>query len=137
MNSRVLESPPPFDVQRESRVSKTIQGIRWNDARARWLMGHAAEGLGLQPPATGIEEFEWVTSAFPDSSAMTLYLAARSLADGGRLEDALDVLGDACRAQRGSRPTMRAIPSQPPAAPADGNVTGNVALNIRDTRPAF
>jgi hypothetical protein len=91
----------------------TIHGIRWNDARARWLMMHSAKGLGLQVPPVEAEEFEWVTAAFPDSSAMTLYLAARTLADSGRLEDALDVIGDACRAQRCSRPTLRETRSRP------------------------
>jgi hypothetical protein len=83
--------------------------IRWNDARTRWLLEHAAAGLGLEVPPEEAEEFEWVTSAFSDSSAMTLYLAARRLADVGRLEDALEVLGDACQAQRAARPTVREL----------------------------
>lgn len=83
--------------------------IRWNDGRARWLIDHAAAGLGIAPPEPEAEEFEWTTAVFSDSSAMTLYLAARALADAGRLNDALDVLGDACRAQRCARPTIREI----------------------------
>jgi hypothetical protein len=134
MNSPALESPQAASVHAQGRVSKTIQGIRWNDARARWLMVHAAQGLGIEPPPNGMEEFEWVTGAFPDSSAMTLYLAARSLADVGKLEDALDVLGDACRAQRGSRPTMRAIPSRPPP-PLELDL--EPPTGPRDTRPTF
>jgi hypothetical protein len=63
----------------------------------------------LEVPAPETEEFEWVTGAFSDSSAMTLYLAARRLADVGRLRDALDVLSDACQAQRAARPTVREL----------------------------
>jgi hypothetical protein len=87
----------------------TSSNIRWNDARTRWLLEHAAAGLGLDVPPPETEEFEWVTGAFSDSSAMTLYLAARRLADVGRLEDALEVLGDACQAQRATRPTVREL----------------------------
>ncbi len=81
--------------------------IRWNDGRTRWLLEHAARELGLETPPAEVEEFEWVTGAFSDSSAMTLYLAARSLADVGRLDEALEVLSDACHAQRSTRPTVR------------------------------
>jgi hypothetical protein len=83
--------------------------IRWNDARARWLMEQVAARLGLEVPPPEAEEFEWVTAAFSDSSAMTLYLAARKLVDAGRLDEALEVLGDACHAQRSTRPTVREL----------------------------
>src|SRR5579863_10712946 len=96
-------------------VSATIENIRWNDTRTSWLIENAAIGLGCPSPPPGTEEFEWVTSAFPDSSAMTLYLAARALADAGKLGEALEVLGDACRAQRCARPTMRETRSARPA----------------------
>jgi hypothetical protein len=85
--------------------------IRWNDERARWLLEHAAKALGVEPPAPQAEEFEWATSEFSDSSAMTLYMAARRLADKGRLDEALEVLGDACRAQRCARATVRELRS--------------------------
>jgi len=91
-------------------VAMESSSIRWNDERARWLLEHAAVGLGVDLPPPQAEEFEWATTEFSDSSAMTLYLAARSLADSGRLGEALEVLGDACRAQRCARPTMREIP---------------------------
>jgi hypothetical protein len=81
--------------------------IRWNDARARWLIEQIADRLGLEAPTAPAEEFEWVTSVLTDSSAMTLYLAARRLADSDRIDDAVDVLGDACHAQRTARPTLR------------------------------
>jgi hypothetical protein len=87
----------------------TTSNIRWNDARKRWLLENAAARLDLEVPAPETEEFEWVTNAFSDSSAMTLYLAARRLADVGRLEDALEVLSDACHAQRAARPTIREL----------------------------
>ena len=77
------------------------------DARARWLIEQVAARLGLEAPTAPAEEFEWVTSVLTDSSAMTMYLAARGLADAGRIEDAADVLGDACHAQRTARPTVR------------------------------
>ena len=113
-------------------VSTTIENICWNDTRTSWLMENAAIGLGCPPPPPGTEEFEWVTAAFPDSSAMTLYLAARTLADAGRLQEALEVLGDACRAQRSARPTMRETPSARPPPPDQDLPSG-----IRATRPAF
>jgi hypothetical protein len=89
---------------------KACTGIRWNDARAPWLLEHVAAGLGLDVPSPDVEEFEWVTAAFSDPSAMTLYLAARALVDVGRLDEALEVLGDACQAQRSARPTLRELP---------------------------
>jgi hypothetical protein len=68
-------------------------------ASTRWLMDHAAEALGTLAPANDDEEFDWVSRTFSETSAMTLYVAARGLADRGQVEDALAVLGDACRAQ--------------------------------------
>jgi hypothetical protein len=50
-----------------------------------------------------VDELQWTTAAFSKSTAMTLYLAARELAEKGRTADALDVVGDACRAQRSVR----------------------------------
>jgi hypothetical protein len=84
-----------------------LDDIRWNDARTRWLLEHAAAGLDLAPPPEDAEELAWVTEAFSDASAMTLYLAARNLVDAGRPEEALEVLGDACQAELASRPTVR------------------------------
>jgi hypothetical protein len=66
----------------------------------RWLMDEAAAALGTRAPVSEDEEFDWVSRTFSETSAMTLYVAARGLADRGQLEDALAVLGDACRAQR-------------------------------------
>ncbi|HEX3344746.1 MAG TPA: hypothetical protein VHS09_09250 [Polyangiaceae bacterium] len=109
MNARALPFPIPVAPRVVVMESSTI---RWNDGRARWLLEHAAAGLGVERPALHAEEFEWATTEFSDSSAMTLYLAARSLADAGRLDDALEVLGDACRAQRCARPTMRELPAR-------------------------
>jgi hypothetical protein len=94
---------------RRGATMTSPSSIRWNDARARWLMERVAEGLGLDVPPVEAEEFEWVTSTLSDSSAMTLYLAARKLVDAGRLDDALDVLGDACHAQATTRPTVRLL----------------------------
>jgi hypothetical protein len=88
--------------------------IRWNDSRTRWLVEHVAARLGLELPPHDVEEFEWVTAAFSDSSAMTLYLAARRLVDVGRLDEALEVLGDACHAQRSARPTVRELRARIP-----------------------
>jgi hypothetical protein len=68
-------------------------------ASTRWLMDHAAETLGTAAPASDDEEFDWVSRTFSETSAMTLYVAARGLADRGQVEDAIAVLGDACRAQ--------------------------------------
>jgi hypothetical protein len=113
-------------------VSATIENIRWNDTRTGWLMENAAIGLGREPPPPGTEEFEWVTGAFPDSSAMTLYLAARALADAGKLLEALEVLGDACRAQRSARPTLRKTPSARPPS-----MDSELPSGIRVTRPSF
>jgi hypothetical protein len=104
-------------------VSATIESICWNDSRTFWLMENVARGLGCDPPPPGTEEFEWVTAAFTDSSAMTLYLAARTLADAGKLQEALEVLGDACRAQRCARPTLRETPAARPPAPSGIRVT--------------
>jgi hypothetical protein len=106
MNARTLAFPLPI----ARGVATESSDIRWNDSHARWLLEHAAVGLGIDPPDPRAEEFEWATTEFGDSSAMTLYLAARTLADRGRLDEALEVLGDACRAQRCARPTMREIP---------------------------
>lgn len=106
MNARTLA----FPIYLAPRAVEEGSNIRWNDNRARWLLEHAAVGLGVDPPDAQAEEFQWTTTEFSDSSAMTLYLAARSLADSGRLGEALEVLGDACRAQRCARPTMREIP---------------------------
>ena len=105
MNARTLAFPLPL----ARGVDTESSDIRWNDDRARWLLEHAAVGLGVAPPAPQAEEFQWATTEFGDSSAMTLYLAARTLVDRGRLDEALEVLGDACRAQRCARPTMREI----------------------------
>jgi hypothetical protein len=91
-------------------VAMESSNIRWNDGRTRWLLEHAAAGLGIDTPDPQAEEFDWATTEFSDSSAMTLYMAARTLADRGRLDEALEVLGDACRAQRCTRPTIREIP---------------------------
>jgi hypothetical protein len=65
----------------------------------RWLMEQAAARLNVAVPATDDEEFDWVSRTFSNASAMTLYVAARGLADRGQPDDALAVLGDACRAQ--------------------------------------
>jgi hypothetical protein len=111
MNARTTAlSLPPYAAPRV--VTTDGSSVRWNDGRARWLLEHAAVGLGIEPPGAMAEEFEWTTTEFSDASAMTLYIAARALADLGRLEDALEVLGDACRAQRCARPTMREIPAR-------------------------
>jgi hypothetical protein len=88
--------------------------VRWNDGRTRWLLEHAAALLELDPPPQDAEEFEWVTGAFSDSSAMRLYIAARTLVDAGRPDEALEVLGDACQAQLASRPTVRDLPPVDP-----------------------
>jgi hypothetical protein len=76
-------------------------------ARTKWLLEHAAAGLGVEPPATDVEEIDWVTEAFSETNALTLYVAARALADEGHPEEALEVLGDACRAQQNGRSTNR------------------------------
>jgi hypothetical protein len=76
-------------------------------ARTRWLLEHAAAGLGKEPPAPDAEEIDWVTSAFSETNALTLYVAARALADEGHPEEALEVLGDACRAQQNGRSSAR------------------------------
>jgi hypothetical protein len=81
-------------------------------ARARWLLEHAAVGLGVEPPASTEAELEWITTMFSETNALTLYVAARGLADEGHAEEALEVLGDACRAQQHARP----------AGPESGNV---------------
>jgi hypothetical protein len=113
MNARTMASPL---FLRPGSAPADGTSVRWNDGRARWLLEHAAAGLGVEPPAAHAEEFEWTTTEFSDASAMTLYIAARALADKGRLDDALEVLGDACRAQRCSKPTVREIPAAGPRA---------------------
>jgi hypothetical protein len=65
----------------------------------RWLMEQAAERLGTRAPESDDDEFDWVARTFSETSAMTLFVAARGLADRGQREDAVAVLGDACRAQ--------------------------------------
>jgi hypothetical protein len=91
----------------------------------RWLMEQAATRLNVSPPATDDEEFDWVSRTFSQASAMTLYVAARGLADRGQRDDALAVLGDACRAQGqvsgtqmratrlGEAPVIRTTPETP------------------------
>jgi hypothetical protein len=73
-------------------------------ASARWLMDSAAAALGTSAPASEDDEFDWVSRTFSETSAMTLYVAARGLADRGQREDAFAVLGDACRAQSHASP---------------------------------
>jgi hypothetical protein len=70
----------------------------------RWLMDSAAAALGLSAPTSDDDEFDWVARTFSETSAMTLYVAARGLADRGQRDDALAVLGDACRAQTQAAP---------------------------------
>jgi hypothetical protein len=91
----------------------------------RWLMEQAATRLNVSTPATDDEEFDWVSRTFSQASAMTLYVAARGLADRGQRADALAVLGDACRAQGqtsgtqmratrpGEAPVIRTTPETP------------------------
>jgi hypothetical protein len=91
----------------------------------RWLMEQAALRLNVAAPATDDEEFDWVSRTFSQASAMTLYVAARGLADRGQRDDALAVLGDACRAQGqasgtqmrvtrpGDAPIVRTTPQTP------------------------
>jgi hypothetical protein len=62
-------------------------------------MDHAARALGTSAPVSDDEEFDWVSRTFSETSAMTLYVAARGLADRGHVDDARAVLDDACRAQ--------------------------------------
>jgi hypothetical protein len=76
-------------------------------ARTKWLVEHAAAGLGVEPPAPEVEEIDWVTTVFSETNALTLYVAARALAHEGHQEEALEVLGDACRAQQHGRATAR------------------------------
>ena len=76
-----------------------------SSAHSRWLMNHAAASLGTLAPASEDDEFDWVSRTFSETSAMTLYVAARGLADRGQLQEALEVLGDACRAQAYDAPT--------------------------------
>jgi hypothetical protein len=68
-------------------------------ASTRWLMEQAAVRLGTHAPESDHDEFDWVSRTFSETSAMTLYVAARGLADRGQRDDALAVLEDACRAQ--------------------------------------
>jgi hypothetical protein len=72
-------------------------------ARTRWLLEHAAVGLGVEPPTTSDAELDWITTVFSETNALTLYVAARGLADEGHCDEALEVLGDACRAQQHGR----------------------------------
>jgi hypothetical protein len=72
-------------------------------ARTRWLLEHAAVGLGVEPPASSDVELDWITTVFSETNALTLYVAARGLADEGHCDEALEVLGDACRAQQHGR----------------------------------
>jgi hypothetical protein len=76
-------------------------------ARTRWLLEHAAAGLGVEPPGSNVEEIDWVTSVFTETNALTLYVAARALADEGHPDEALEVLGDACRAQQNGHSSGR------------------------------
>jgi hypothetical protein len=90
-------------------------------ASTRWLMEQAAARLGTRAPASDYDEFDWVSRTFSETSAMTLYVAARGLADRGQREDALAVLGDACRAQTGSSgPSPLRLP---PSARADTSLS--------------
>ena len=50
----------------------------------RWLMEQAAAWLGTAAPESDDEEFDWVSRTFSQASAMTLYVAARGLADRGQ-----------------------------------------------------
>jgi hypothetical protein len=72
-------------------------------ASARWLMDKAASALGTSAPVSDDDEFDWVARTFSETSAMTLYVAARGLADRGQRADAAAVLEDACRAQSSAR----------------------------------
>jgi hypothetical protein len=87
-----------------STIPTSAAKIRRHDQRTRWLLQRVAAILGVSPPAAAAEELQWTSVAFSETSAMTLYLAGCKLADAGRLEDALDVIDDACRAQRSHRP---------------------------------
>jgi hypothetical protein len=72
-------------------------------ASTRWLMDKAAAALGTCAPLSDDDEFDWVSRTFSETSSMTLYVAARGLADSGQRDDALAVLEDACRAQTSAR----------------------------------
>jgi hypothetical protein len=103
------------------RVGVTdVWGGDWRQAalapggRTRWLLEHAAAGLGVDPPPADAIELDWVTAVFSETNALTLYIAARGLADEGHPEEALEVLGDACRAQQHGRTTEREV--RPPSA---------------------
>jgi|HubBroStandDraft_6_1064221.scaffolds.fasta_scaffold359066_2 hypothetical protein len=72
-------------------------------ARTQWLLEHAAAGLGVEPPADDVMELDWIAVVFSETNALTLYMAARDLADEGHPDEALEVLGDACRAQQHRR----------------------------------
>ncbi len=76
-------------------------------ARTKWLLEHAAVGLGVEPPLAEDAELDWITTMFSETNALTLYVAARGLADEGHCEEALEVLGDACRAQQHGAATRR------------------------------
>jgi hypothetical protein len=76
-------------------------------ARTQWLLEHAAAGLGVEPPTADMTELDWITSVFTETNALTLYVAARGLADEGHTEEALEVLGDACRVQHHPRSSDR------------------------------
>jgi hypothetical protein len=88
-------------------------------ASTRWLMEQAATRLGTPAPESDYDEFDWVSRTFSETSAMTLYVAARGLADRGQREDALAVLGDACRAQ-----TLESSRAESLAITRDGSAVG-------------
>jgi hypothetical protein len=88
-------------------------------ACTRWLMEQAAAKLGTRAPESDYDEFDWVSRTFSETSAMTLYVAARGLADRGQREDALAVLGDACRAQ-----TLQSSPAPDLTITRQGHAAG-------------
>lgn len=109
---------PADGVTRQRRISDVYRvgvtdslGCDWRKAalapgaRTKWLLEHAAAGLGVEPPPADEAELDWVTTMFSETNALTLYVAARGLADEGHCEEALEVLGDACRAQQHGRST--------------------------------
>jgi hypothetical protein len=111
-----MTDPANRDMDRRNRVSDIYRvgaddstGEDWRraglapGARTRWLLEHAAVGLGVEPPTSNEEELDWITTMFSETNALTLYVAARGLADEGHCEEALEVLGDACRAQQHGR----------------------------------
>ncbi len=111
-----MTDPANRDGGRGSRISDVYRvgvtdsiGEDWRKAalapgaRTRWLLEHAAVGLAVEPPASSEAEIDWITTVFSETNALTLYVAARGLADEGHCEEALEVLGDACRAQQHGR----------------------------------